>query len=152
MKIKIVNKQKINASVENTLNAILECEKWPLFIPTVEKVEFIEKEEFRAVRILHSRINNILAKMVTETRYYPERNEIEYTQIKTPWPLSSNEGKWKVKKISENRVELMITHIIKVKYSFIGYIIGLLVIGPFFIYNHNRKDLKLYKNYLESNV
>lgn len=152
MKIKITNRQIINSNVEKTIEAILECEKWPEFIPTVEKIEFIKKEKNYALRKLHSRINGVLVEMVTETHYNPSKNEIEYNQIKTPWPLTSNKGKWKVKSLPNNKVELSITHIFSVKYSILGYLIGLLVIGPFFIYKHNKKDLKLYKKHIESNA
>lgn len=152
MPVKVVNKQRINASVEKTLEAILDCEKWPVFIPTVKKIEFLEKEGNYAKRILHSEINGVLVKMVTETNYKPAENEVEYNQIKTPWPLVSNKGVWKVNEISGGQVELLLTHVFKVKYCILGYIFGLLVIGPFFIYAHNKKDLRLYKKYIEGNV
>lgn len=152
MHIKVVNRQTINASVEKTLEAILDCEKWPTFIPTVKKIEFLEKNGYYAKRILHSEINGILAKMVTETQYNPLENKIEYNQIETPWPLISNKGVWIVKKTSDKEVELLLTHVFKVKYSIFGYLFGLLIIGPFFIHAHNRKDLRLYKKFIEENV
>lgn len=152
MHIKVVNRETIRASVDKTLDAILDCEKWPTFIPTVKKIEFLKREENYAKRILHSEINGVLAKMVTETQYKPMENKIEYNQIETPWPLVSNKGVWVVRKISEEEVELLLTHVFKVKYSILGYIFGLLVIGPFFIYTHNKKDLRLYKKHIERNV
>lgn len=152
MKVTIVNKQKIKSSVNKTIDAILDCEEWPRFIPTVRKVQIIEKNGNYAKRILHSEINGVIVKMLTETYYYPQKNEIYYNQIQTPWPLVCNSGTWKVNIINTNEVELVLTHIFKVKYSVFGYLFGLLIIGPFFIYFHNRKDLKLYKKYLEKHV
>ena len=150
MKIKVINRQKINSSVKKTMGTVLDCRNWPNFIPTVKKVTILEEKENYMRRVLHSQINGIIIEMETETTYFPMENKIHYRQLRTPWPLKSNEGTWEAKKIGNFQVKLMLTHIFEVKYSLLGYFIGILIIKPFFIYLHNKKDLLLYKKHIES--
>lgn len=148
--IKVVNRQVINSSSSKVLDAILDCESWPSFLPGVKKVEILERNGFFTKRLLHSKINGCIIKMITETFFDEKHNKIKYKQVATPWPLVSNYGEWSVKEISEGKVELVLTHIFEVRYSLIGYLLGLCIIKPFYIYQHNKKDLLLYKRHIEN--
>lgn len=148
--IKVVNRQIINASTSKVINAILDCESWPTFLPGVKKVKVLERKGSFAKRVLHSEINGTIIKMVTETFYDSEKNKIRYRQVCTPWPLASNYGEWIVKQVTSGEVELILIHVFRVRYSFIGYLFGLFIIKPFYIYQHNKKDLLLYKKHIEN--
>lgn len=148
--IKVVNKQVINASIGKVMNAILDCESWPTFLPGVKKVEILAQNGLSTRRLLHSKINGSIVKMVTETFYDIQGNRVEYKQVCTPWPLVSNVGEWTVKQVANGKVELTLVHKFKVRYSILGYLFGLFIIKPLYIYRHNKKDLLLYKKHIEN--
>ena len=146
---KVTNKQIIKSSQEKAFKLIIECEKWPEFIPSVKLVEILSVSGKTMTRRLHSKINGKIVKMVTKTTIFHDTFTIEYKQIEFPWPIKSNGGEWIVKKIDDEYIEMILTHIFTVRYFLIGDLIAKLIIAPFYIYQHNKKILKLYKKRLE---
>jgi len=145
----VTNKQVIKTSQEKAFKAIVECEKWPEFLPGCKLVEILQQREHYMVRRMHSLINNRIVKMVTECNIFPDEYRIQYRQIEVPWPLSINGGNWTIKKIKDGMVEMELTHVFKVKFGILGDLAAWLAIGPFYIYSHNKKVLKQYASYLE---
>ncbi len=148
----VVNKQRIKTTPEKAFSSIVDCEKWPEFIPSVKLVEVLKTSGNKVTRRLHSLINNKVVKMVTETEIYYDDFTIKYKQIEIPWPLKTNGGEWIIKKIDNQTVEMILTHVFTVKYSILGDLAAKLVIGPNYIFKHNKKILKLYKKRLEENA
>ena len=147
---KVTNRQIIKSSQNKAFKSIIECEKWPEFIPSVKLVEVLDVSGNTVVRRLHSQINNKIIKMVTKSNIFYDIFTIKYEQIEVPWPLKTNGGEWVIRKIDDEHIEMLLTHIFTVQYSLIGDLIAKLVITPFYIYRHNKKILKLYKKRLES--
>jgi ribosome-associated toxin RatA of RatAB toxin-antitoxin module len=147
---KVTNTQVIRTSQEKAFNAIIECEKWPEFLPGCKMVEVLQRSDRRMVRRMHSLINNQVVKMVTECFIFPTEHCIEYRQIEVPWPLQTNGGSWIIKNRNDGSVEMELTHVFTVKFGILGDLAAWMVIGPYYIYRHNKKVLQQYASYLEN--
>jgi ribosome-associated toxin RatA of RatAB toxin-antitoxin module len=145
----VVNRRKMKTSPEKAFQAIVECRKWPDFVPGCLLVEVIEEKGNKILRRMHSKIRNQVVKMKTESEAFPEKFLMKYVQIERPWPLKTNVGEWYVEKLDAENVEMFLIHRFTVKYSILGDLYAWLIIKKFYIYDHNVGVLDAFAHKLE---
>jgi ribosome-associated toxin RatA of RatAB toxin-antitoxin module len=145
----VVNRRKIRTTQEKAFQAIVDCRRWPDFVPGCLLVEVLEEQDNTILRRMHTRIRNRVVKMKTRCEVRPAEHRMNYVQVERPWPLKTNVGEWYVEKIDDDAVEMFLIHRFTVKYWLIGDLIALFVIKRFFIFNHNEGVLEAFARELE---
>lgn len=145
-----INKKRMTGSKEIAYMLIANSEEWPSFIEECLKVNILEKNDYSYVRYMESRVNGKLISMKTYCELFPQEYKMKFRQVKSPWPIKSNTGKWYVYEVENGELEMVLIHCIEARYGYIGDLIIKFIIGKHFVHNHAELVLNKFKNKIEN--
>ncbi len=145
----VVNKRKIIADPKLLFQLIIDCEKWPDFVPECLSVKILKREGQNYLRHLKSRVSGKVVEMDTYCEIFTNELKMKFRQISSPWPLKSNEGEWYLVKKDGKTVEMVLIHRFENKYGLLGDLFASLIMSPFFIHKHGEFVLNAFERKMQ---